>query len=58
VGQLIEFMTLPEKLPAELLPRPRRKRRSLFLWTFLLLVGVISLIGLLFVGVRGQLPAG
>lgn len=54
VGQLIEFLSLPEKLPADLLPAPRRKSRSLFLWTFLLLVGVVSLIALLFVGLRGN----
>ncbi len=59
VGQLIEFLSLPEKLPADLLVAPRKRRRSLFLWTFLLLVGVVSLIGLLFVGLRSNaVPVG
>lgn len=56
VGQLIAFMTLPEKLPAELLSPPQQKRRSLVLWSFLLLVGVAALVGLLLLRVRGQLP--
>ncbi len=41
---------------AQLEEQALQKRRSLVLWSFLLLVGVAALVGLLLLRVRGQLP--